>query len=164
MRHPSGRWARCRRNARILRAPRSSDGEAAPTEPRRRTSMATRRPRGSRASRSTSSRPSRRLRERITQPLRARERAASASASRPTIARCALLIVTTACSGQPRTYRVLPRFSLEAAVRDVLQPGHRCGDDAASRRVHQALQGVRGLDSPHWIPSRIRGSAVRARP
>ena len=69
MRHPSGRWARCRRSAPILRDPRSSAGVAAPREARRRTSIATREPRGSRASRSTSSRPSRRLRERITQPL-----------------------------------------------------------------------------------------------
>lgn len=164
MRHPSGRWARCRRKARSLRAPRSSDGEAAPTEPRRRTSIATREPRGSCASRSTSSRPSRRLRERITQPLEARERAARSSASRPTIERCAGLLVTTTCSHRLRTSEVRRGVNCAAGGRCVRQPGHRCGDGAASRRAHQALQGVRGLDSPHSIPSHSPGTAVQVRP
>jgi hypothetical protein len=164
MRHPSGRWARCRRSAPILRDPRSSAGVAAPREARRRTSIATREPRGSRASRSTSSRPSRRLRERITQPLEARERAARSSASRPTIERCAGLLVTTACSHPLRTSEIRCGVSCAAVGRCARRPGHRCGDDAASRRAHQALQGVRGLDSPHLIPSRIRDSAVQVRP
>lgn len=75
----------------------------APTEVRRRTSTATISPCGSRASRSTSRRPIRRLRERITQPLDAKERAASASASRPMSARCLGEPATTASSNSPRT-------------------------------------------------------------
>ena len=164
MRHPSGRCARCRRSARILRAPKSSAGAAAPTQARRRTSMATREPRGSRASRSTSSRPRRRFRDRITQPLRARERAASASASRPTSARCAELIATSRGSHHRRTSGVRCGVNYAAVDRCALQLGRRCGDGVASRRGHQGRQGVQGLDTPHWIPNRSRGSGVRARP
>ena len=164
MRHPSGRWARCRRSAPILRKPRSSAGVAAPTAARRRTSIATREPRGSRASRSTSSRPRRRLRERITQPLEIKECAARSSASRPTIERCAGLAVTTTCSHRRRTSEIRRGVSCAAGGRCARRPGRRCGGGAASHRAHQGRQGAQGLGTPHWIPIRTRGSAVRARP
>lgn len=106
MRHPSGRYARCRRSAPIFRAPRSSVGEAPPRDRRRRTSIATRAPYGSRAKRSTSRRPRRRLRVRIAQPTRANELAASASAAWPTRARRVLPRVTPEHSASGRTFRV----------------------------------------------------------
>ena len=164
MRHPSGRWARCRRSAPILRKPRSSAGVAAPISARRRTSTATRDPRGSRARRSTSRRLSRRLRERINQPHSVRERAASASASRPTIARWEELIATDPASHGGRTTDVRGGVSCAAGGQCARQPGHRCGGGAVSRRAHQGPRGARALDTQHLIPSHSRGSAVQALP
>jgi len=164
MRHPSGRWARCRRSAPILRKPRSSAGVAAPTSARRRTSTATSDPRGSRARRSTSRRPRRRLRERINQPHSVRERAASASASRPTIARCEGLIATDAASHGGRTTDVRCGVSCAAGGQCAPQPGHRCGGGAVSRRGHQGRQGARALGTPHLIPSHSLGNAARVQP